>query len=94
MNGKAKEDPEEAGYLLLYRSPGPHNGGGLKTYDVVHAKTREAAEELEAAGWFRTLPEAFADARAPKAAATQSPPTAKTAPVAAPAPASPLLGKK
>lgn len=67
---KKVELPDDTEHALFYKSPGPHSGGGLRTFDVLHVETDAAAEEALGDGWFSTLPEAYeaAGVKLPKVA--------------------------
>jgi len=43
---------------LVYRSPGPHRGPSVKSFDCRGVKSQEELEAKLASGWFRTLAEA------------------------------------
>lgn len=54
---------------LLYKSPGPHPGGGSDTFDYVHVDTPERLQKMLDKGWF-TSKEAVTEAYAAEKAAT------------------------
>lgn len=60
---------------LVYKSPGPYNGGGSKTYDFKEARDEEHLEELLSSGWCESLSDCFAKKKPAPAFPAVSDPT-------------------
>jgi len=56
---------------MLYKAPGPHFCDGAMVDHIIVAD--ELDDETEAAGWFRSIPEALAAAESSKAAEAPEP---------------------
>lgn len=62
---EARPVADDEGHSVMYKSPGSIPGGRGRTYDWAHAKNEDDVADLLERGYFKTLPEAYANAGKP-----------------------------